>query len=133
MGFRKNGDSSMRSNAKSNTKKKPSKAAVAAQAVSNSASESDQKKQIVPSERAKLIPAIENKTHANRSIGVIAPECDVQDETDAESCNGLYTLRYDINDRGIGKILLPPSLSTLLQSDRVAISPAAGGLFIRSL
>jgi hypothetical protein len=123
----------MRSNAKSNTKKKPSKAAAAAQAVSNSVSESDQKKQIVPSERAKLISAVKNKPHANLSMGVIAPECDMQDETDAESCNGLYTLRYDINDRGIGKILLPPSLSTLLQSDRVAISPAAGGLFIRSL
>jgi hypothetical protein len=123
----------MRSNAKSNTKKKPSKAAAAAEVVSDSVSESDQKKQIVPSERAKLIPVIKNKPPANRSIGVIAPECDMQEETDAESCNGLYTLRYDINDRGIGKILLPPSLSTLLQSDRVAISPAAGGLFIRSL
>ena len=45
----------------------------------------------------------------------------------------LYTLRYDINERGIGRILLPPSLSTLLQSDRICISPAAGGLFIKSL
>lgn len=133
MGFRKNGDSSMRSNAKSNTKKKPSKATAAAEVASDSVSGSDQNKQNAPSERAKPTPAIKNETQTNRSIGAIAPEGDMQDETEAESCNGLYTLRYDINDRGIGKILLPPSLSTLLQSDRVAISPAAGGLFIRSL
>jgi hypothetical protein len=47
--------------------------------------------------------------------------------------NDLWMLKYDINERGIGKILLPPSLSTLLQSDRVSISPSAGGLFIRSI
>jgi predicted transcriptional regulator len=45
----------------------------------------------------------------------------------------ILTLKYEINERGIGKILLPPSLSTLLQSDRVSISPSAGGLFIRSI
>jgi hypothetical protein len=45
----------------------------------------------------------------------------------------IMTLKYEINDRGIGKILLPPSLSTLLQSDRVSISPSAGGLYIRSI
>jgi hypothetical protein len=47
--------------------------------------------------------------------------------------NDLWMLKYDINEKGIGKILLPPSLSTLLQSDRVSISPSAGGLFIRSI
>jgi hypothetical protein len=45
----------------------------------------------------------------------------------------ILTLRYEINDKGVGKILLPPSLSTLLQSERVSISPSAGGLFIRSI
>jgi hypothetical protein len=45
----------------------------------------------------------------------------------------ILTLKYEINERGVGKILLPPSLSTLLQSDRVSISPSAGGLFIRSI
>ena len=44
-----------------------------------------------------------------------------------------WMLKYDINEMGIGKILLPPSLSILLQSDRVSISPSAGGLFIRSI
>jgi hypothetical protein len=53
-----------------------------------------------------------------------------QDEGDR---NDMWMLRYDINEKGIGKILLPPSLSMLLQSDRVSISPAAGGLFIRSI
>jgi hypothetical protein len=47
--------------------------------------------------------------------------------------NDLWMLKYDINENGIGKILLPPSLSTLLQSDRVSISPSSGGLFIRSI
>jgi hypothetical protein len=47
--------------------------------------------------------------------------------------NDIWILKYDINEKGIGKILLPPSLSTLLQSDRVSISHSAGGLFIRSI
>ena len=47
--------------------------------------------------------------------------------------NDLWMLKYDINENGIGKILLPPSLSILLQSDRVSISPSSGGLFIRSI
>jgi hypothetical protein len=51
---------------------------------------------------------------------------------DAMVHNDLWMLKYDINEMGIGKILLPPSLSILLQSDRVYISPTAGGLFVRS-
>ncbi len=46
--------------------------------------------------------------------------------------NDQWMLKYDINEMGVGKILLPPSLSILLQSDRVCVSPSAGGLFIRS-
>lgn len=45
----------------------------------------------------------------------------------------IFTLKYEVNDKGIGQLLLPPSLSLLLQSDRVSISPSAGGLFIRSI
>lgn len=45
----------------------------------------------------------------------------------------IFTLKYEVNDKGIGQLLLPPSLSFLLQSDRVSISPSAGGLFIRSI
>lgn len=52
---------------------------------------------------------------------------------DAVVHNDLWMLKYNINENGIGKILLPPSLSILLQSDRVSISPTAGGLFIRSV
>jgi hypothetical protein len=44
-----------------------------------------------------------------------------------------WLLKYEVNDKGVGRILLPPSLSTLLQSDRVSITPSAGGLFIRSV
>jgi hypothetical protein len=46
---------------------------------------------------------------------------------------GILMLKYEIDERGIGQLLIPPSLSLLLQSDRVSISPTAGGLFIRSV
>lgn len=44
-----------------------------------------------------------------------------------------WLVNYEVNDKGVGRILLPPSLSILLQSDRVSIQPSAGGLFIRSV
>lgn len=44
-----------------------------------------------------------------------------------------WLLKFEVNDMGIGRILLPPVLSTLLQSDRISIVPSAGGLFIRSV
>lgn len=44
-----------------------------------------------------------------------------------------WLLKYEVNDKGVGRILLPPSLSILLQSDRVFITPSAGGIFIRSV
>lgn len=44
-----------------------------------------------------------------------------------------WLLKYEVNEKGVGRILLPPSLSILLQSDRVYITPSAGGLFIRSV
>jgi hypothetical protein len=111
----------MRSNAKSSTKK-PSKVSTA------KASDSSQDKNAALSGKANKTKPVENE-----SLSAKASDGDMYDEADVENYNELYTLRYDINDRGIGKILLPPSLSTLLQSDRVTISPAAGGLFIRSL
>ncbi len=50
-----------------------------------------------------------------------------------DDISGAFLLRYNINDKGIGHISLPPSLSTVLQSDRICISPSGGGLFIRSV
>jgi len=44
-----------------------------------------------------------------------------------------WLLKYEVNEKGVGRILLPPSLSILLQSDRVYITPSACGLFIRSV
>jgi hypothetical protein len=44
-----------------------------------------------------------------------------------------WMVKYEVNEKGIGRILLPPTLSTLLQSDRVSIVPSGGGLFIRSV
>ena len=44
-----------------------------------------------------------------------------------------WVVKYEVNEKGVGRILLPTSLSILLQSDRVSILPHAGGLFIRSV
>ena len=77
--------------------------------------------------------ANKEKSVTNTIVDIESLNSDLNDATDEYLGDELYTLRYDINERGIGKILLPPSLSTLLQSDRVCISPTAGGLFIKSL
>lgn len=96
-------------------------------------SNSCQKKQAVIKEKANPEKAGIGDSCEIQSQSTIAQDSDSYDVANEKGHNELYTLRYDINDRGIGKILLPPSLSMLLQSDRVTISPAAGGLFIRSL
>jgi hypothetical protein len=76
---------------------------------------------------------IKRKPVENSAINTNSSDQDKDSFNGEEGRNDLWMLRYDINEKGIGKILLPPSLSTLLQSDRVFISPAAGGLFIRSV
>lgn len=50
-----------------------------------------------------------------------------------DDISGSFLLKYEINDKGIGHISLPPSLSMVLQSDQIYISPSGGGLFIRSV
>jgi hypothetical protein len=50
-----------------------------------------------------------------------------------DDTSGAFLLKYNISDEGIGHISLPPSLSMVLQSDRICISPSGGGLFIRSV
>ena len=57
----------------------------------------------------------------------------LENEEEYIDSRGIMTLRYEVDERGIGQLLIPPSLSLLLQSDRVSISPSAGGLFIRSV
>jgi hypothetical protein len=57
----------------------------------------------------------------------------LENEGEYIDSKGILTLKYEVDERGIGQLLIPPSLSLLLQSDRVSISPAAGGLFIRSV
>ncbi len=44
-----------------------------------------------------------------------------------------WMLRFQIDDEGVGNILLPPDLSILLQSETVSVSPLSGGIFIRSI
>lgn len=44
-----------------------------------------------------------------------------------------WLVNFDVNERGIGRILLPPGLTVFLQSDRVCIMPMGGGLFIKSV
>lgn len=50
-----------------------------------------------------------------------------------DDISGTFLVRYMISDKGIGQISLPPSLSMILQSDRISVSPSSGGLFIRSI
>ncbi len=50
-----------------------------------------------------------------------------------DDISGAFLVRYNINDKGVGHISLPPSLSMVLQSDRIYVSPSSGGLFIRSM
>ena len=57
----------------------------------------------------------------------------LENEGEYIDSRGVLMLKYEVNERGIGQLLIPPSLSLLLQSDRVSISPTAGGLFIRSV
>ena len=79
------------------------------------------------------------KKSAKRSAsGILASEIDAKSNGDElghlnYGPRDIFTLKYEVNDKGIGQLLLPPSLSLLLQSDRVSISPSAGGLFIRSI
>ncbi len=56
-----------------------------------------------------------------------------QEADDAYGSPVNMLLKFEVNEKGVGRILLPPSLSALLQSDRISISPFAGGLFIRSV
>jgi hypothetical protein len=44
-----------------------------------------------------------------------------------------WLLKFEVNEKGVGRILLPPSLTIFLQSDRVCIMPMGGGLFIKSV
>jgi len=113
----------MRSNDKSNRQK-------ASRVKATKAKAPEQKKPKAVGTRT-AIKASERKPAPISAPKAMEPEW--IDGVEEVGYNELYTLRYDINDRGIGQILLPPSLSTLLQSDRVRISPAAGGLFIKSV
>jgi hypothetical protein len=44
-----------------------------------------------------------------------------------------WLLKFEVNEKGVGHILLPPSLTIFLQSDRICIMPMGGGLFVKSV
>lgn len=117
----------MRSNAKLNGKKK----------LTDSSTSNEKKMEmhskVMADEASNNKSVSKKKTVLSTAPSTESPRLDLYEATEYIISNGLYTLRYNINERGIGQILLPPSLSTLLQSDRVCISPTAGGLFIKSL
>ena len=79
-------------------------------------------------------PGVDKKREPPENLGLNTKSLDRDRRylEDVSVHNDQWMMKYDINEIGIGKILLPPSLSILLQSDRVWISPSAGGLFIRS-
>lgn len=57
------------------------------------------------------------------------------DSEECASCNERdeWLLKFELNEDGVGRILLPPGLTIFLQSDRVCVMPMGGGLFIKSL
>jgi len=61
------------------------------------------------------------------------PTMETEDDFLQHGLRNEWVVKYEVNEKGVGRILLPPSLSILLQSDRVSILPHAGGLFIRSV
>lgn len=117
----------MRSNAKVSSKKKSVKNSAPKKEIPDR-NEHPVKVEALDSGANKKIKLAENLYSNAKSL-----DQDSRFLEDATVHNDLWMLRYNINENGIGKILLPPSLSILLQSDRVSISPTAGGLFIRSI
>lgn len=66
--------------------------------------------------------------------GAKAPEQDISfDKELYDDILGAFMMKYNVDDKGIGHIYLPPSLSMILQSDRICVSPSSGGLFIQSI
>ena len=117
----------MKANAKAGSKKK---------SIKNSASNTkmlDENGHQVESEVVKHRANKKSKLTENFDLNTKSFDQDSRFLEDVVVHNDLWMLRYDVNENGIGKILLPPSLSILLQSDRVSISPSSGGLFIRSI
>jgi|GEM_PF-2884488 len=54
-------------------------------------------------------------------------------QADPYSKQDEWLLKFEVNEKGVGHLMIPPNLSILLQSDRVSIMPTGGGLFIRSV
>jgi len=81
---------------------------------------------------------VKRKYAKGSASGIVASQIDTKVSGEEQEYfdygpRDIFTLKYEVNDKGVGQLLLPPSLSLLLQSDRVSISPSAGGLFIRSI
>jgi hypothetical protein len=117
----------MSSNAKSNNKKMPMKSpAIIAKHNGN-------QKQIMADKTSINKYVTENESILSTASNIESLRPDLYDAADQFIDSDLYTLRYNINEKGIGQLLLPPSLSILLQSERVRVSPTAGGIFIKSI
>ena len=54
-------------------------------------------------------------------------------EKQYDNISDAFQMKYKVDNKGIGHIYLPPSLSMILQSDQIRISPSVGGLFIQSI
>jgi hypothetical protein len=117
----------MRSNTKLTSKKKPTKSSAI------NAKKLEKQRQFMAEEVSDNKSVSKKEAVLSTASNIESLRPDLYDAADGIINSDLYTLRYNIDEKGIGQILLPPSLSTLLQSDRVCISPSAGGLFIKPL
>jgi hypothetical protein len=117
----------MRSNTKSTSKEKPTKSSAL------DAKKLEKHRQFMAEEVSDNNSVLKKEAVLSTASNIESIRPDLYDAASEIINSDLYVLRYNIDEKGIGQILLPPSLSTLLQSDRVCISPSAGGLFIKSL
>jgi hypothetical protein len=94
--------------------------------------------------KMQLEGAIMNLYTTKSQVMELSERAEVQPETQDDEFRTLleeslsngqeeWLLKFDLNERGVGRILLPPSLSVFLQSDRICVMPMGGGLFVKSV
>jgi hypothetical protein len=83
-------------------------------------------------EKRKIKPAEDPRPRRNTTSSDASASLGQESDYSYSAPKDMRILKFNVNGDGVGQILLPPSLSILLQSDRIFISPFAGGLLIRS-
>jgi hypothetical protein len=87
-----------------------------------------------------ILDSLMTKSQIIRSSDQTEAQSEIQDDEfgtilEESLYNGReeWLLKFEMNEKGVGRILLPPSLTIFLQSDRICIMPMGGGLFVKSV